>query len=90
MTPRVVTVTSSADAGQRAGTRNAFVCDTFDFEQPVTTITGKSLLVYLVPVVFALIVNLSGLRDWKIPIYIGLLVLVGITAYVVASRATSR
>jgi hypothetical protein len=72
-------------------TRNAWVCDKCGFEEPLKAITAKSLLLYMAAVVvFWLIVNFSGLQQWKTAILVGLLAVVFVSVYLVASRADKK
>jgi membrane glycosyltransferase len=76
------------DVDHNTQTRNAWVCDKCGFEEPLKSITAKSLLLYIAAVVvFWLIVNFSVLKQWKTPILVGLLAVVSVTVYLVASRA---
>jgi hypothetical protein len=74
-------------AAHKAVTRNAWICDKCGFEEPLKAITGTNMLLYMAAVVvLALIVNFSSLHRWRLPIYGGLIVMVGMTTYLIARK----
>ena len=88
MRPQIGIPALRLDERDRTEKRNAWVCDKCGFEEPLKAITGTHLLLHMAAVVvFVLIVNVSPLQRWKLPIYGGLIVLVPVAAYLIARKA---